>query len=164
MKKLVLVCGPVGAGKTTYSLTLSKELQAVRFSIDPWMRTLFANDMKSLDFEWITERVDRCCKQIWETTEQILSLNGNVVLDLGFTTRKQRLKFSEKAKKIGVIAELHYLSAEKNVRWKRIEKRNKDQDPDVYSFELTEAMFKFMEPRFEAPSKEEIKNGYSVNS
>jgi predicted kinase len=47
MKKLILVCGSTGVGKTTYSLSLSKEIGAVRFSIDPWMKTLFSKDMSN---------------------------------------------------------------------------------------------------------------------
>ena len=39
MARLLLVCGPTGAGKTTYSLSISKEVGAIRFSIDPWMQT-----------------------------------------------------------------------------------------------------------------------------
>ena len=35
------------------------------------------------------------------------------------------------------------------VRKKRVEKRNTEKDPSVYSFEVTEFMFNFMEPRFE---------------
>jgi len=50
MARLILVCGPTGAGKTTYSLSLSKEIDAIRFSIDPWMQTLFSKDMSSLDY------------------------------------------------------------------------------------------------------------------
>jgi predicted kinase len=91
--KVILVCGPVGAGKTTYSIALAKEIDAIRFSIDPWMQTLFAKDMQSLDYAWILERVDRCHQQIWEVAEQILKLNGNVILDLGFTSRQHRDRF-----------------------------------------------------------------------
>jgi len=87
MARLILVCGPTGVGKTTYSLSLSKEIGAIRFSIDPWMQTLFAKDMTSLDYEWMIERVNRCYEQIWQVSEQILTLNGKVVLDLGFTTK-----------------------------------------------------------------------------
>jgi predicted kinase len=45
MPRLILVCGPTGAGKTTYAISLSEEAKAIRFSIDPWMQTLFASDM-----------------------------------------------------------------------------------------------------------------------
>jgi len=163
MARLILVCGPTGAGKTTYSLSLSKEIEAIRFSIDPWMQTLFSKDMTSLDYSWMIERVYRCYEQIWQVSEQILAINGNVVLDLGFTTKEQRNIFSERAKKSGINSEIHYLDAPKDIRKKRVEKRNKEKDPNVYSFEVTSMMFNFMEPKFEIPDKEELKNGYKVN-
>jgi len=162
MAKLILICGPIGAGKTTYSISLCEKIGAVRFSIDPWMQTLFSKDMTSLDYSWMIERVERCYNQIWETAEQVLSLNGNVVLDLGFTTKAQRDAFSEKAKLIGIDSELHYLDAPKDIRKARVEQRNQQKDPSVYSFEVTDMMFNFMEPRFEVPDSTELSNGCKV--
>ena len=95
MERLILVCGGTGAGKTTYSMSLAENIGAVRFSIDPWMQTLFAKDMKSLDYSWIVERVSRCHEQIWEVSKQILTLRGSVVLDLGFNSREYRESFSK---------------------------------------------------------------------
>lgn len=164
MARLILVCGPTGVGKTTYSLSLSKESGAIRFSIDPWMQTLFSKDMVSLDYSWMIERVKRCYEQIWEVSEQVLALNGSVVLDLGFTTKEQRDVFSNRAKELGINAEIHYLDAPKDIRKKRIEKRNLEKDPSVYAFEVTDMMFNFMEPRFEVPSQEELKHGCTVNA
>jgi len=163
MAKLILVCGPTGAGKTTYSISLCEKIGAIRFSIDPWMQTLYSKDMTSLDYSWMMERVARCETQIWDTAEQVLSLDGDVVLDLGFTTKAQRTLFRERAKSIGVDCELHYLDAAKDVRKRRIEQRNQQKDPLVYSFEVTEMMFNFMEPRFEIPDELELTNGYKVN-
>jgi len=164
MARLILVCGPVGAGKTTYSLSFSKEVGAVRFSIDPWMQTLFSKDMTSLDYSWMIERVNRCCEQIWDVSEQILALDGNVVLDLGFTTKAQRGLFSERAKELDKNSEIHYLDAPKDIRKKRIAKRNIQKNPTVYAFEVTDMMFNFMEPRFETPDQEELKYGCKVNA
>ena len=164
MTKLILVCGPTGVGKTTYSLSLCKEAGAVRFSIDPWMQTLFSKAMVSLDYTWMIERVNRCYEQIWNVSEQILALDGNVVLDLGFTTKEQRDVFSNRAKALGINAEIHYLDATKDIRKKRIEKRNIEKDPSVYAFEVTDMMFNFMEPRFEVPSQKELKYGCKVNA
>jgi predicted kinase len=164
MARLILVCGPTGAGKTTYSLSLSKEVEAIRFSIDPWMQTLFSRDMTSLDYSWMIERVNRCYEQIWGVSEQILALNGNVVLDLGFTTRAQRQLFSDRAKQFGVNSELHYLDAPKAIRKKRVEKRNLEKDPSIYSFEVTDMMFNFMEPRFELPDPAELASGRTVDT
>jgi predicted kinase len=164
MAKLILVCGPTGVGKTTYSLTLSKEIGAIRFSIDPWMTLLFSKDMISLDNSWMIERVNRCCEQIWEVSEQVLALDGNVVLDLGFITKAQRDEFSNRAKALDINVEIHYLDAPKEVRKKRIEKRNIEKDPTVYAFEVTDMMFNFMEQKFEAPNQEELKYGCKVTA
>lgn len=164
MARLIIICGPTGAGKTTYSLSLSKEIGAVKFSIDPWMQTLFSDDMTSLDYSWMIERVNRCYEQIWEVSKQILALDGNVVLDLGFTTKEQRTLFSERAKELNINSEIHYLNVPKDVRVQRIKKRNLEKDPNVYAFEVTDTMINFMEPRFEIPDQEELKNGYEVDA
>ena len=164
MARLILVCGPTGAGKTTYSLSLCTDISAVRFSIDPWMQTLFAADMKSLDYSWMIERVNRCYDQIWEVTEQILRLGGNVVLDLGFTTKAQRDVFADKAKHMGLQPEVHYINAPSDVRKERVVKRNTEKDPAVYAFEVTSEMFNFMEPRFEVPDQQELSGGHTVET
>ena len=164
MAKLIIVTGPTGAGKTTYSLSQCKAIGAVRFSIDPWMQTLFSKDMTSLDYEWMIERVHRCYDQIWQVCEQIMALDGNVVLDLGFTTKEQRALFSDKAKAMGINAEVHYLQAPSELRKQRVAKRNQEKDPLVYSFEVTDMMFNFMEPRFEVPDQAELKYGCTVNT
>ena len=121
MARLLLVCGPTGAGKTTYSLSISKEVGAIRFSIDPWMQTLYSKDMTSIDYTWMIERVNRCYEQIWQVSEQILALNGNVVLDLGFTTKAQRDIFTDRANELDINSELHYLDAPRDIRKKRVE-------------------------------------------
>lgn len=163
MKRLILVCGATGAGKTTYSLSLAKQISAVRFSIDPWMQTLFSKDMTSLDFSWMMERVERCSTQIWEVSQQILMVGGNVILDLGFTTKAQRSVFVDKAAAMGVESELHYVQASPALRRQRVEKRNAQKDPSVYAFEVTDMMFDFMEPRFEVPDSDELLNGLTVS-
>lgn len=164
MARLIIVCGPTGAGKTTYSLSLAREIEAIKFSIDPWMQTLFSKDMTTLDFEWMMERVNRCSDQIWQVSEQILAIDGNVILDLGFTTKEQRDVSANRARALGIDPEIHYLDASTAIRKQRVEKRNTEKDPAVYAFEVTDMMFDFMEPRFEVPDEKELKNGLKVNS
>ncbi len=55
MARLILVCGPTGVGKTNYSLSFSKEIEAIRIAINSWMQTLFAKDMTSLEYDWMIE-------------------------------------------------------------------------------------------------------------
>lgn len=164
MARLILVCGPTGVGKTTYSVSLANEIKGIKFSIDPWMQTLFSKDMGDLDFEWMMERVNRCSDQIWQVSEQILGIDGNVILDLGFTTKEQRDVFTDRARALGIDPEVHYLDAPTEVRKQRVDKRNTEKDPAVYAFEVTDMMFDFMEPRFEIPDEEELKYGCTVNT
>ena len=164
MGRLILVCGPTGVGKTTYSLSLAKEIEAIKFSIDPWMQTLFSKDMTSLDFDWMMERVNRCSEQIWQVSEQILAINGNVILDLGFTTKEQRDVFAHRGRELGLDPEIHYLNASTETRKQRVEKRNFEKDPAVYAFEVTDMMFNFMEPRFEIPTENELKGGCTITA
>ncbi len=161
---MILVCGRTGAGKTTYSIALSKDINAVRFSIDPWMQTLFAEDMKSLDYSWMIERVYRCYDQIWDTCEKIFATEGSVVLDLGFTEKKQRMLFADRAAALGIVPEVHVLEAPKELRMERVVQRNTEKKPEVYAFDVTDAMFNFMEPRFEQPDEIELKNGVTVDT
>lgn len=80
------------------------------------MQTLFAKDMSKLDFSWLMERAGRCHEQIWQLSEQLISTNNNVVLDLGFTTKEQRDTFSKRVKALGIRAEIYYLDAPREVR------------------------------------------------
>lgn len=163
MSRVIIVCGQTGAGKTTYSIKKANEIKAIKFSIDPWMQTLFSKDMKSLDFNWMMERVERCQIQIWELAEQIIFNRGSVVLDLGFTTKEQRKFFIHKVKKLGLHAEIHYIITPSSIREQRVIKRNIQKDPAVYAFEVTDQMFQFMEPRFEPPSDDELSSGVVIN-
>ena len=45
MAKLVLICGKLCCGKTTYAKRLAKEIQAVRLSCDDIMLSLFGKDL-----------------------------------------------------------------------------------------------------------------------
>ena len=46
--------------------------------------------------------------------------------------------------------------------WAKSQKRNVEKDSAVYAFEVTDMMFDFMEPKFEVPDHEELKNGCTV--
>ncbi len=128
------------------------------------MQTLFSKDMTSLDYSWMMERVYRCYEQIWDVSKQILTLRGSAILDLGFTTKAQREIFRTKAISLGVDSEVHYLDVPADVRKRRVEQRNATKDSDLYSFELTDTMFDFMESKFEAPDSEELANGRTIKS
>lgn len=155
MPTVHLVCGPTGAGKTTFARKLATECEALRFSIDEWMATLFAADAPApLTFEWAIERVGRCEEMIWQTGLAALAAGRDIVLDLGFTTREQRDRFRALAMEAGHGVALHHVTASREVRLARVRRRNEDGS-ETLAFEVTDGMFDFMEDRFELPAPEE---------
>lgn len=151
MSKIHIVFGRQGAGKSTYSKKLSEKVNGVHFSIDEWMWKLYGKDLpKSVNFVWIMDRVDRCEKQIWETTKQVATRGVEVVLDLGFTKYENRELFSSLAKEQNIPIMMHYLKAPLALRKKRVLQRNKEKG-DTFSFEVTPGMFDFMEGEFQDP-------------
>jgi predicted kinase len=160
-KKIHLVFGRQGAGKSTYSKKLTKEIKGVHFSIDEWMWKLYGQDLpKSMNLKWIMERVERCEKQIWELTKQISDRGVEVVLDLGFTKFEKRELFSSLAKAQNIPIQIHYVKAPHDVRRNRVLKRNKEKG-ETYSFEVTPGMFDFMEGEFQGSKRKRIKRSHN---
>lgn len=164
MSTIHIVFGPQGAGKSTYSKKLSKEVEAVHFSIDDWMWKLFGADMpKPINLKWIMERVERCENKIWEVASDIANYKGDVILDLGFTKFAKRQKFIKLAEAHGVKTQVHYLKAPLDLRRKRVLHRNNIKG-ETFSFEVTPGMFDFMEGEFQVPTKSELDGAIVVDT
>jgi len=151
-----LVAGSTGAGKSTAAREIAERVGGVRFSIDEWMSALYWMDCpEKNDFPWALERVGRCEAQIEVVARKLGQVGVDAVLDLGFTTRAQRMKWLERAKAAGVECVLHVLDVDAEVRWARVCERNRGES-GTYAFVVTREMFCFMEERWEAPSVEEL--------
>jgi predicted kinase len=153
-----LICGSTGAGKTTYALQLCEQLRAVRFSIDEWMTGLFWMDApQPLDADWAMERVERCYRQIWVTASQVAARRVPCVLDLGFAQAKSRARFAGLASGVGASAQLHFIDVPLEERWRRVESRNaRKGETHQLRFEVTRAMFDYVESLWEPPTAKEM--------
>ncbi len=163
MKKIHLVFGPQGAGKSTYSKKLANQVKGVHMSIDDWMWKLYGEDLpKPMNLTWIMNRVERCEKQIWTMTKSIANCGCEVILDLGFTKLSKRELFKNLASEQNIKTLMYYVDAPLAVRRSRVLARNKNKG-DTYSFEVTPGMFDFMETQFEKPTKEELLGAKIIN-
>ena len=150
-----LVAGSTGAGKSRAAREIALRVGWVRFSIDEWMNALYWMDCpEKNDFPWALERVGRCEAQIEVVAGELARVGVSSVLDLGFTTRAQRMGWLEKARAAGVECVLHVLDVDAETRWARVCERNRGES-GTYAFVVTREMFDFMEGRWEAPSVEE---------
>ena len=166
-----LVCGPIGAGKTTYSIEFAKEKNAVRFTEDEWLAKLFVPDAPDgllsqpmqVVGEWATEKYLRCRGQIWLICQQLIVNNVSIVLDGASANKTQRDIIRKKAKDNDIGFQLHYIHADRDIRHNRVFSRNKEQG-ETYSLEVTPAMFEHTESYFERPVNEELNEAVVVET
>lgn len=117
MSKLHLICGFLGAGKTTYSQKLAKELHAIHLNPDKWCTKLFTQT--EYENNW-----DTCFAQtidfLWQKAEQHLILETDVIFDMGFWSKQSRKDAKERAHKLGFTSILYYIYAPDNILKQRI--------------------------------------------
>ena len=120
------------------------------------MATLFVADRPiQLSVAWAVERTARCEAQMWALALELLRRGTDVVFDVGLSKRDHRDRFRARAAEVGAATKLHYLDVDARERRERIRLRN-EQRSGTFSFEVTDAMFDFMERAFEAPSDDEL--------
>ena len=150
-----LVVGSTGAGKSTYSKAFAAQHRVMRFAIDEWMVALFGKDRpEDAGYAWYSDRIERCTNQIWSECLQLLALGHGVVLEIGLTNRAARSEFYQRVEAAGYDCQLHVLEAPRELRWQRVEQRNRERG-DTYSLEVTRDMFDFVETMWEPPDEAE---------
>lgn len=153
---LHMVCGGVGAGKTTYARTLADRIGGLRFSIDEWMTTLFGPDSgQPPRWDWVVERVQRCENQIVAQALDAARRDVPSVLDLSFLRRDDRRRLATRAQEAGVGVALHFLDVPSDERWRRVAARNAEQG-ETFSLVVPRPIFDFVERLFEPPGADEL--------
>jgi len=163
-EKIILVTGLTGAGKTTYCNKLERNEVGRSFSIDQWMTALFWQDMPENpkmnwfveNQAWYLERIERCENFISKEILKNCHLGITSILDLGFTKTKHRQRYIDLAKDNLSNVEIHHIEVSPDMRWKRVEKRNKVQG-ETYSMHVDLDMFNYMEEAFEGFTQNELK-------
>lgn len=85
MPKVILICGKICCGKTTYAKKVAKEQNAVLLSCDEIMLTLFGQYCDKQD-----EMVEKTTIYLLNKSIELFTVGVNVILDVGFWTRAYR--------------------------------------------------------------------------
>jgi predicted kinase len=126
MPTAFLIYGQIGAGKTTVARKLEEERQAVRFTSDEWVTTLYGAEEGSVpDFEKALGRVESVIEPLWM---RCLRVGVDVVLDLGFWSRAKRDHVRQAVVSSGGTVELLSVVTDVDVAWHRVEQRNGELD------------------------------------
>lgn len=149
MARVIMTCGKLCSGKSTYARELRKERNAVLLSIDELMLALFPEGAGT-DHDTYVRRTER---YLLDLSLQILQSGRDVILDWGLWTKDQRGRIRAFYADHGIESEIHYLHISDEEWQRRIRKRNSKRGPSDYY--VDEGLLKKFESVFEEPGQEE---------
>lgn len=153
MPEVILLCGKICSGKTTYAQRLRAEKNAVILSCDELMLTLFPQGAG----EHHDLLAQRARDYQFSLSRQLILSSVSVILDWGFWTKAWRDEARAFYASHGISCQLHYVNAPEDVWQQHIEARNEAvQSGRTNAYYVDEGLLKKLESRFEAPEDNEI--------
>lgn len=158
MKKatVYLICGFIGAGKTTFAKKLEAKTGAVRITKDEWSIRLIGNDPTIDGYE---EWDSKICNLSRSVAFSLAQKGIDVIIDEGFWEKELRTEMKEKIVAIGAKAVMYYVEAPIEVIRERVLGRNKKLTEN--SFHINKELFDNYSKHWQPPTKEE---GYVLAS
>ncbi len=148
--KLHMLCGKIGAGKSTLAAKLSAEDRAVVISEDAWLSALFADQMTTgADFVTYSRKLRAAMAP---HVIGLLKAGTSVVLDFAANTVEQRAWMRQLVEDAEVAHELHHLDVPDDVCLTRLHQRNA---AGTHQFTVTDAQFRAFARHFTPPSVDE---------
>ena len=153
MAKVILICGKICSGKTTYAKRLANENMAVRLSADEIMLALFGQHLG----EKHDEIDEKTRTYLFKKSIEIIESGINVILDWGFWTNEFRQYTSDFYVEKGIGIEWHYIDVNDNVWYRNINERNdKINNGQENSYFIDQNILAKFNNKFEIPKKNEI--------
>ena len=153
MAKVIMTCGRICCGKSTYAQKLCKERNAVILSIDEMTLALFPEGAGEMHDTYVF----RAERYLLALSLQILRSGTDVILDWGLWTRAQRKRLRAFYTEHGIENEIHYLRISPEEWERRIRKRNAQQEKEESSaYYVDEGLLRKVESLFEEPAETEV--------
>jgi len=153
MANVIMTCGKICSGKSTYAEGLRKSRSAVLLSIDEIMLAMFGQYVGEMHDEYVA----RTKKYLLGKSLEIIDSGINVVLDWGVWTKAERAEAREFFRSRGIDYELHYIDVSDAVWRERIAKRNKAiSEGKINAYYVDENLAAKFGAIFEPPSEDEI--------
>ncbi len=148
---VILLCGRICSGKTTYAKILCKEKNAVLLSSD--VLTLALTE-RGVDHDIVAGPVH---EYLFAHSLDLLHAGVSVVLDWGFWTKQDRLTARRFYEERGIPCELHFISPS-DTQWERnIAQRNHAvQEGSTKAFFVNDGLLEKCILHFETPLPEEV--------
>lgn len=149
--KLTLLCGKMGAGKSTEASELVQERNAVLISEDEWLESLYPGQIQNLqDYINYSQLIKPLVKSL---VQDMLKAGTNVIMDFPANTIEQRQWLRNLFEGTGAEHELIYLKVSDEICLQQIAKRRTEQ-PSRATTDTVD-MFQQMTRYFVEPSVDE---------
>ena len=154
MGKVILICGKIGSGKTTYANKLAKQLNAVNISQDELMLGLFGAELYYDEPEKYEKYCSRVEDYVKRKAGEAAKAGAVAICENGFWSRAEREELRKFYSDMKVECELHYIDTSEEQRLQNIYSRNKEIQQGKSHFYLTDD--KDTHHFFEIPDDREI--------
>lgn len=153
MARVILICGKICSGKSTYGNKLRIQENAVLLSIDEITLSLFGQHCGDKHDEYS----EKTQNYLFNKSLELIEIGINVILDWGFWSKEKRDYAREFYSSKNIECEFHYIDV-CNETWNRyIIKRNDDiLTGKINAYYVDKNLADKVIPLFETPNKDEI--------
>ncbi|MDR0963416.1 MAG: ATP-binding protein [Clostridium sp.] len=152
MVKVILICGKIASGKSTYAQSIAKEIHGVNLSLDEIMLAVLGEYCDAHD-----DYKEKTQNYLFDKAVEIVNNGVPVILDWGFWTNDDRKNASEFFTKHDIPYEWHYINASKNTLIENVKKRNKEiDDGKVVAYHFDDELAEYFWAMFIPPTRDEI--------
>ena len=140
-----VICGFIGAGKTTFAKKLEHQTGAVRITKDEWLIRLIGNDPT---IDRFAEYDQKICGLSRDVAFQLVQKGVDVIIDEGFWAREERAEIRDRIARLGAKPILYYLDTPIETIRQRVLGRNDipGKDSFIISRELLESYLQYWQP------------------
>lgn len=154
MAQVILLCGKICSGKSTYVHRLQQAMpSASLLSCDDLMLTLFPEGAG----EYHDTLSTRARAYLFSLSLEILARGSDVILDWGFWTKQWRETARDFYRERGIPCTLHYIDIAPDVWQRHIQARNQAVlAGDTTAYFVDEGLLDKVSAMFEEPAEDEV--------
>lgn len=151
-----LICGFIGAGKTTFAKELEERTGAVRITKDEWSIRLVGNDPTIVGYEEWDHKIIGLSRDF---AFYLAEKGVDVIMDEGFWVKEEREGLKRRAGEVGARVVMYYIDTPIETIRERVASRNENLTKE--SFRIGEEMLNDYLRYWQPPSEGE---GYVLAS
>ena len=153
MARVIMICGGLCSGKTTYAEALRREKGGVILSIDQLMLSLFGPDAGEMHDEYAR----RGKAYLHDQALSLLAAGVDVILDWGFWRREEREAGKALYEGRGHAVALHAIDIPEETWRARVEKRNAAvRAGEAEAYPVDEGLAAKFRALYEKPAEDEV--------